>query len=161
MDISFSKLEALMLDRETWLASGHGVTKSWTRLHDWTERDRSLGTTVGFPGGVSGKEPTWQFRRQERCWFDPWVGKILLRRKWQPTPVFLPEKSLVQGRLAAIVLGVSEYQTGLRIWIQREGEGERERERERERDQCRRVFGLTSTWQDSPVIKRSYLSIDR
>ena len=42
MDISLSKLEALMLDRETWLASGHGVTKSWTRLHDWTEPDRSL-----------------------------------------------------------------------------------------------------------------------
>ena len=24
---------------------------------------------------------------------DPWVGKIPLRRKWQPTPVFLPWKS--------------------------------------------------------------------
>ena len=22
--------------------------------------------------------------------FDPWVGKILWRRKWLPTPVFLP-----------------------------------------------------------------------
>ena len=25
--------------------------------------------------------------------FDPWVGKILWRRKWQPTPVLLPRKS--------------------------------------------------------------------
>ena len=25
--------------------------------------------------------------------FDPWVGKILWRRKWQPTPVLLPGKS--------------------------------------------------------------------
>ena len=24
--------------------------------------------------------------------FNPWVGKVLWRRKWQPTPVFLPEK---------------------------------------------------------------------
>ena len=24
---------------------------------------------------------------------DPWVGKILRRRKWQPTPVLLPGKS--------------------------------------------------------------------
>ena len=24
--------------------------------------------------------------------FDPWVGKILWRRKWQPTPVLLPGK---------------------------------------------------------------------
>ena len=25
--------------------------------------------------------------------FDPWVGKIPWRRKWQPTPVLLPAKS--------------------------------------------------------------------
>ena len=31
--------------------------------------------------------------------FDPWVGKIPRRRKWQPTPVFLPGKSR-QRRLA-------------------------------------------------------------
>ena len=28
-----------------------------------------------------------------RLGFDPWVGKIPWRRKWQPTPVFLPGKS--------------------------------------------------------------------
>ena len=28
--------------------------------------------------------------------FDPWVGKIPWRRKWQPTPVFLPEESREQ-----------------------------------------------------------------
>ena len=28
-----------------------------------------------------------QFRR---LWFNPWVRKIPQRRKWQPTPVFLP-----------------------------------------------------------------------
>ena len=31
--------------------------------------------------------------------FDPWVGKILWRRKWQPTPVFLPGESHGQGSL--------------------------------------------------------------
>ena len=30
---------------------------------------------------------------------DPWVWKIPWRRKWQPTPVFLPGKSLGQRRL--------------------------------------------------------------
>ena len=29
----------------------------------------------------------------------PWVGKIFWRRKWQPTPVFLPEKSHEQRSL--------------------------------------------------------------
>ena len=31
---------------------------------------------------------------------DPWLGKISWRRKWQPTPVFLPGKSLGQRSLA-------------------------------------------------------------
>ena len=31
---------------------------------------------------------------------DPWVGKIPWRRKWQPTPVFLPVKSYRQRSLA-------------------------------------------------------------
>ena len=31
--------------------------------------------------------------------FAPWVGKIPLRRKWQPTPVFLPGKSHGQKSL--------------------------------------------------------------
>jgi len=32
--------------------------------------------------------------------FDPWVGKIPGRRKWQPTPVFLPGESHGQRSLA-------------------------------------------------------------
>ena len=28
-----------------------------------------------------------------RCGFDPWFGKTPWRRKWQPTPVFLPGQS--------------------------------------------------------------------
>ena len=31
---------------------------------------------------------------------DPWVGKIPWRRKWQPTPVFLPGESHGQRSLA-------------------------------------------------------------
>ena len=32
--------------------------------------------------------------------FNPWVGKIPLRRKWQPTPAFFPGKSHGQRSLA-------------------------------------------------------------
>ena len=39
----------------------------------------------------TGKESTCQCKRHR---FDPWVGKIPWRRKWQPTPVFLPGKSI-------------------------------------------------------------------
>ena len=54
---------------------------------------------VGFPGGTSGKESTCPCRRHEKPGFDPLVGKIPWRRKWQPTPVFLPWESYGQRNL--------------------------------------------------------------
>ena len=46
--------------------------------------------------------------------FDPWVGKIPWRRKWQPTPVFLPGESYGQRSMAGyIVHGVAKSQTRL------------------------------------------------
>ena len=51
----------------------------------------------GLPRWLSGKESSCQCRR---LGFDPWVGKISWRRKWQPTPVFFPGKSHGQRRLA-------------------------------------------------------------
>ena len=54
---------------------------------------------LDFPSGASGKELSRQCRRQKRHGFDPWVGKILWRRKQQPTPVFLPGESHGQTSL--------------------------------------------------------------
>ena len=55
----------------------------------------------GLPWWFSGKEHTCQCRRGR---FDSWVRKIPWRRKWQPTPGFLPGESHGQrGTWQAIV----------------------------------------------------------
>ena len=46
------------------------------------------------------KESACQCKRHRRHSFDPWVGKIPWRRKWQPTPIFLPGKFHGQRSLA-------------------------------------------------------------
>ena len=44
-----------------------------------------------LPRWLNGKEFACQCRRQRRCRFDSWVGKIPWRRKWQLAPIFFLE----------------------------------------------------------------------
>ena len=43
LDMSLSKLWEIVMDKEAWRATVHGITKSWTWLSDWTELNRSDG----------------------------------------------------------------------------------------------------------------------
>ena len=50
--------------------------------------------TWGFPGGSEVKVSASNAEDLSSIpGFNPWVGKIPWRRKWQPTPVFLPGES--------------------------------------------------------------------
>ena len=53
----------------------------------------------GPPRWYSDEESVCQCRRCKRLRFYPRVGKILWRRKWKPTPVFLPGESHGQRSL--------------------------------------------------------------
>ena len=107
------------MDRGAWRAAVHGVAESQIRLRQlstralWRLREmtgnypyiqalkmRRRLYCIGLPKGQSGKESACPCRSSRRCGFDPWVGKILWRRKWQPTPVFLPGKCHGQRSLA-------------------------------------------------------------
>ena len=48
MDMSLSRLQELVMDREAWCAVIHGVSKSQTRLSDWTEHHTTVGLHFPF-----------------------------------------------------------------------------------------------------------------
>ena len=117
-------LRRLVLETESQLALRHGSEevgervrrsqkKSLTKKGRKSEHQSSLSVKEnqasqgGFPGGAGGKEPTCPCRRLKRHRFDPWIGKISWRRRWQPTPVILPGES---HRLAG------RKQTQLNAW---------------------------------------------
>ena len=59
-------------------------------------RTQKFNFYLGFPGNSCGKESACQWRREG---FNPLAGKVSWRRKWQPTPVFLPGISRGQRSL--------------------------------------------------------------
>ena len=85
--------------------------KTTANPHFSSENFNYLNIYVDFPGGSEknpgGKEPAGQCKRHG---LDPWIGKIPWRRKWQPTPVFLPGK-FPRGAWRATVHGVTKSRT--------------------------------------------------
>ena len=113
MDMSLSK------DPGVWWWTGKpGVLQSmglqrlgndwglnWTELREHFPWEKGPGCTILIPTDpgrlVSGNESSWQCREHRRRGLDLWLGKILRRRKWQPTSVFLPAKFHGQRNLAS------------------------------------------------------------
>ena len=97
-----------------WIGFRGRWSKSWCMVEPWMTRglgpltsciveNQSIvlqfciwGSTPAYSGFPGGSEVRIHLPVQEMCRrhrFHPWVGKIPWRRKWQPTPVFLPLES--------------------------------------------------------------------
>ena len=81
----------MWLPTPIFLSGEFNGQRSLTDYSPWgyQESDTTEWLSLYFPWWYSGKEFTHQCRRLR---FSPWIGKIPWRRKWQPTPVFLPGK---------------------------------------------------------------------
>ena len=64
-----------------------------------------------FPDGSPGKKSAGNAEVTEDMDLIPESGKFLWRRKWQPTPVLRPGKSMDRGAWRATVHGVAESDT--------------------------------------------------
>ena len=79
MPTTWTVLNIIVLNKRSLIGKMHPL---WLHLQEF------LG---GFPSGSDSKASVCLQCGRSR--FSPWVGKISWRRKWQPTPVFLPGKS--------------------------------------------------------------------
>ena len=82
---------------------GREVHFLWTSLtvfvSGYTTKGTSFQSTTCFPDSLEVNN-LFVMQEMQETQLDPWVRKIPLRRKWQPTPVCLPGKSREQRSLA-------------------------------------------------------------
>ena len=112
MDMGLGELWELVMDREAWRAVVHGVTKSQTRLSDWTELNwtdtvlclprilQKAHTSEGLPRQHSGEESPADAGDARDVGLISGSGRSPGARKWHPTPIFLPGKFHGQRSLA-------------------------------------------------------------
>ena len=69
------------------LCVNQGISASFSLLRSYRRLRTTRFRSIKGPQHLRSK-----CRRHKRCRFDPWVRKIPWRKKWEPTPVFLPGK---------------------------------------------------------------------
>ena len=116
MHMSLTELRELVMDREAWSAVIHGVAKSRTWLATELTETRQMEKEIATHSSTLAwkipwmEEPGRMHSMGSRRVRHDWATSLSLftfmhwRRKWQPTPVFLPAESQGQGSLVGCCL---------------------------------------------------------
>ena len=72
---------------------------------------------IGLRRWLSGKESTYRYRKCRRHEFDSRVRKMPWRRKWQPTPVLLPENIPWTEEPVGIGMKTDIFQSCVHCWV--------------------------------------------
>ena len=108
MDMSLSKLWGLVTDREAWRAAVHGLTKTQTRLSNWTELWARF--QFIFPDGSDDEESACNAGDPDSI---PGLGRSPGKRNGYPLQYCCLENSIDRGAWQATVLWVTKSWTWL------------------------------------------------
>ena len=130
------------MDREAWRAAVHGVTKSQTRLGDWTELNWE-GTRASLEAQLVKNLPACR-----RPGLDPWLGKSPGGGQGNPLQYSSLENPMDRGGWWAAVHRVSQSRTRLKRLSRSSSRGHKKKKRvsplikKRKEESCMRRSSL-------------------